>query len=249
MTHVPYETAVDERPCLGLIVLQADETIEDEFRCLFDPSGVRLHISRVPSAAELTPASIHAMKSALPTSAALFPEGVRFDAVAYACTSGTSLIGSNKVAELVRTGCNSAVVTNPLDAAFAALEALKASRIGIVSPYTAEIANQMRGDFVKAGLDVVKTMTFGEEKEANVARIASGSIVDAVQIIAEVADLDAVFLSCTNLRTLDAIEQLARDVPFPVLSSNLVLAWQMAKAAQVNLTRDARLPPGLERFQ
>jgi maleate isomerase len=237
MNTVPYDLETDGRPRLGLIVLQADETIEDEFRQIFDPAAVRLHISRVPSGAELTPDTIKEMETALPAAAALFPQGVTFDAVGYACTSGTSLIGAERVASLIRSRCAARNVTNPLTATFAALRTLDAERVGIVSPYTSDIAASLCADFAKAGFHAPKRLSFGENREAQVARIASRSIIEAVTLLTAQAALDAVFLSCTNLRTLGVIEILRHRLRLPVLSSNLCLAWHMARLAQIDAPR------------
>lgn len=231
MTQAPYTLEDDARPRLGLIVLQADETIEDEFRRYFRPNEIRLHVARIPSGTALTSASIQAMETALPAAAGLFPEGATFDAVAYACTSGTSLIGAERVQFLVQTTCRTEAVTNPLTATFAALNALNASRVGIVSPYTPDIVANMRADFEKVGFAVPQTLSFGEEIEANVARIAPASIVDAARALIKDGDPDAVFLSCTNLRTFGIIDRLEADLGVPVLSSNQTLAWHMAKLA------------------
>ncbi len=228
MTTAPYELGTDERPRLGLIVLQADETIEDDFRKTFDPDQVRLHISRVPSGAELTPGTIRAMEADLPAAAGLFPQGAIFDVVAYACTSGTSLIGPGRVEDLVRQGCEAKAVTNPLSATFAALLDLRAARIGIVSPYSPDIADTLRSDFEAAGFDVAATVSFGEHVEANVARIDQRSIMAAAQSLADNTALDAIFLSCTNLRTHGAVSNTATGIGIPVLSSNRSLAWHMS---------------------
>lgn len=231
----PYDLDAETRPRMGLIVLQADETIEDEFRVLFDPKEVQLHISRVPSGAALTPETIHAMEAALPTAAGLFPDGAEFEVVAYACTSGTSLIGVDRVAALISGACQTRAVTNPLTAAFAALHATEVKRIGIVSPYTAEIAEALCAQFERAGFAVPATLSFGEEIEAHVARISAGSLVAAATSLAEDPSLDAIFLSCTNLRALGAIARLKKDLSIPVLSSNTALAWHMAQLASVPL--------------
>jgi len=70
-----------------------------------------------------------------------------------------------------------------------------------------------------------------------VARIAPDSIMAAARQAARGAD--AVFLSCTNLRTLDVIDALEAELGIPVLSSNQVLAWHMAQATGAPLTADA----------
>lgn len=244
MNPFPYALAPDPRPTMGLIVLQADETIEDDFRRLFAPDQVRLLISRIPSGAALTPDTIRAMKSELPRAAGLFPKKARFLSVAYACTSGTTLIGDAHVAALVRSACQTEHVTNPLAATLAALKALSARRVGIVSPYTPDIGQDLRAAFENAGHDVPQMLSFGEEVEANVARIAPASIAEAARSLSRTGPLDAIFLSCTNLRTLDLIGPLEDELGLPVLSSNQTLAWHMAATAGL----DPTLPPGLGRL-
>lgn len=233
MTSAPYELEVDPRPCLGLIVLQADQTIEDEFRRIFDPDQARLHISRVSSGAELTSETIRAMEKALPAAAALFPAGVQFDAVGYACTSGANLIGSKRVAALLRSACDVGAVTDPLIAAFASLRLREVRRIGIVSPYTSQIAQGLCDAFETAGFEVAASLSFGEEIEANVAQIAPHSVEAAARQLIEHVTPDAVFLSCTNLRALDVCARVTKATGVPVLSSNSCLAWHMAELAGI----------------
>ena len=228
MSRQPYQLEEDTRPRLGLVVLQADETIEDDFRRLFASDAVRLHITRIPSGAELTPETIRAMETALPVAAALMPASVAFDAVGYACTSGTTLIGPDRVRDLVQSACNARSVTNPLTAAHAAIKALDLRRVGIVSPYIEPVSDALRSAFEESGVAVPKVLSFGEEVEANVARIAPTSIVSAARSIAKGGGVDGIFLSCTNLRTLGIIGGLETELGMPVLSSNLVLAWHLA---------------------
>jgi len=52
------------------------------------------------------------------------------------------------------------------------------------------------------------------------------ALVDQVEV-------DAIFLSCTNLRTLDVIAPIEERIGKPVLSSNLVLSWHMCRLAQI----------------
>ena len=117
MSAFPYALQEDNSPRLGLIVLQVDETIESDFRRLFPPHVVRLHVTRVPSGAELTPNSIAGMKRALPDAARLLPATQPLDVVGYACTSGTTLIGADRVRALVTGAVQTGAVTDPLTAA------------------------------------------------------------------------------------------------------------------------------------
>lgn len=235
MTAPAFALTDDPRPALGLIVLQVDETIEQDFRRLVPPAAARLHVSRVPSGDTLTPGTIAAMEGALPAAARLLPPAATFGAVGYACTSGATLIGRDRVAALVAGAVRTAAVTDPLTAALAACRALGVGRLGILSPYIASVAVPIRSAFESEGIAVPETLSFGEEVEARVARIAPQSIAEAAQTLAARGGLDALFLSCTNLRTLDILGPLERATGLPVLSSNQVLAWHMARQAGVAL--------------
>lgn len=228
MSAYPYALQEDDLPRLGLIVLQVDETIEQEFRRLFPPEAARLHVSRIPSGAELTPETIATMETALPAAASLLPTARPLDVIGYACTSGTTLIGAKRVGDLVMAAAPARAVTDPLTAAVAHCRALGLARVGIVSPYIASVAGPIRAAFEAQGIKVPGTLSFGEEVEARVARIAPGSIANAARDLARRTHLDGVFLSCTNLRTLDILAPLSRELGLPVLSSNQCLAWHMA---------------------
>ena len=229
MTAFPYELQEDPAPRLGLIVLQVDETIEQEFRRLFPPDTARLHVTRIPSGAELTPDTIARMAATLPAAAGLLPGPL--DAVGYACTSGTTLIGADRVRDLVTGAVQARCVTDPLTAALAHCHALGLGRIGIVSPYIPTVAEPIRAAFEAAGIKVPATLSFGEEVEARVARIAPASIAEAARTLARRGPLDGLFLSCTNLRTLDILGPLSTELGIPVLSSNQCLAWHMGALA------------------
>ena len=232
MTAFPYRLSGDDRdmPRLGVIVLQVDETIEQDFRRLFAPESAKIHVTRIPSGAELTPDTIAEMAGNLTQAASLLPEA-EFDVIAYACTSGTTLIGADKVAELVKVGRKTPHVTNPLTAAVKAIRHVGANSVAIVSPYIPAVSTPIRKAFIAAGFDVPMSISFGERVESSVARIDPDSIRQAALKAVTDSDPDCIFLSCTNLRTLDIIEDLEAETGRPVLSSNMVLAWHMASLA------------------
>lgn len=241
MTAFPYTLAgpIGAKATLGLIVLQVDETIEQDFRRLFRDDGVALYVSRIPSGDDLTPDTIATMEATLPAAAALLPPAARFDVVGYACTSGTTLIGADRVADLVRSAATTKAVADPLTAAISALRALSATSVGIVSPYIDSVAQPIRSAFERAGFRVPATASFGETVEARVARIDPASIHAAAVSVGRQPEVDAVFLSCTNLRTLDIIDDLEQTLGKPVVSSNQALAWQMAGSADIQMPNTA----------
>lgn len=226
----PHTTAQDSRTKLGLIALQSDRTIEDDARRLL-PRDVSLLVSRVPSATEVSRETLAQMEGALTGAASLFPVGHRFDAVGYGCTSGTAQIGAGVVADRVQAGTQTAAVSEPLSALIAACTALSVQRIAILSPYVAAVSDRLRHVLAAAQIDTPTFASFDEANEAAVAAIDEPSITRATLEMMADADVDAVFLSCTNLRTLNVIAPLEDRLGLPVLSSNLVLIWHMLRLA------------------
>ena len=57
------------------------------------------------SNSEVSKDGLMAMKKELSEAASLFPEKIRFNVVGYACTSASSIIGSEVVSDMIRKGC------------------------------------------------------------------------------------------------------------------------------------------------
>ncbi len=218
------------RATLGLIVLSVDETIEDDFRWLVPAASARLHHTRIESDPDLTAATIRAMAARLPAAAALLPRDT-LEVIAYACTSGTTVLGANEVANLISKAHPGVPVTNPLTALKAACDSLGVKRLGLVSPYVAEVSDRLRSALDDAGIAVTGFGSFGEKREQLVARISPASVVEALIQIGQTSDCDAVFASCTNLRAAQSISRVEDMLGKPVLASNQVLAWHMLRLA------------------
>ena len=228
--HMSYRLTerIGTQATLGLIALQTDETIEPELQRVFAAEDVALYVSRVPSAPDVTPETLATMADELPRAAGLLPPSLHFDAIGYGCTSGATIIGPDRVADLVSMSSDVAGVTNPLSAVLAGLNALQARRVGMVTPYIESVTAPVRKVLIARGFEVPATVSFDEAIEARVARIDPASIAEAALEVGK-ADVDAVFLSCTNLRTMDVIDQIEDALGKPVISSNQALGWHLAQ--------------------
>ena len=219
---------LDQSASLGLIVLKADETIEFDFRKLI-PSNIALHVSRIESDPQVTSAALMKMKDRLTGAASLFPDNTKFDCVAYACTSGTSVIGQQEVASRVQQGCTTNSVTDPVTALIAACEFMDIHKLAILSPYVEDVSAALRRVLAQNQIPTPEFGSFNESDESRVVRIDENSIVNAATQL--VQNADALFISCTNLRALSVIEKIEMAIGKPVLTSNQVLAWHMATSA------------------
>lgn len=232
MTVAPYTLTTDRRPQLGLVVLQADETIEADMKRLL-PDTAELLVSRVPSDPEVTPETLAAMEGHLQSAASLFPQQAQFAVVGYGCTSGTATIGAARVREAIKAGTQTADVTEPVSALTAACRHLGVGKIGLLSPYIASVSDKLCAVLAEAGIATTAMTTFDESTEERVVNIAAESIEAAAVTLAKAEEMDAIILSCTNLRTLDVIDRIEAQTGLPVLSSNQALAWHMLQTAGV----------------
>lgn len=219
------------KAALGLIVLQMDETLEAELRTVFTQPGVALFHTRIPSGEEISSATLKQMEKELPAVSGLLPATHPLDVVGYGCTSGATIIGSDKIAALVNQVHPDAKVTDPITAVIAALEHFDVAKIGFITPYVAEVSAAMRDLLSQNGISVSGVASFEQSQDPVVARISPASILEAIIAIGGDDNIDAVFVSCTNLRCFDIIEQAEDKIGKPVISSNQALAWHMLKLA------------------
>lgn len=231
MTTYTYSRSTDGPAPLGIIVLQTDETIEGDLRRML-PLDVPLYVSRVPSAPEVTPESLRAMSSHLTNAASLLPQAMPYAGVGYGCTSASAQIGSDQVGELIGAGVQTGHVADPLSALIAACRVMNITKLAFLSPYTADVSDRLRAALAAHGIETPVFGSFLEANEANVVRIAPHSIVDAACDLVAQGGTQAVFLSCTNLRTLDVIEEIEGRIGMPCLSSNQVLGWQLGRQTE-----------------
>jgi maleate isomerase len=185
----------------------------------------------VASRAELTPQTLTAMQSTIPVAADLLPKAPHYKVIGYGCTSGAMMIGADQVRRLITDTLPADHVTDPFTATLSALKTLKIQRLGLLTPYIESVARPLQHAFEGNGVAVPQTLSFGEEREARVARITAQSITQATRALAGNGQIDGVFLSCTNLQTLDVIPRLEDELGLPVLSSNQTFAWHIARLA------------------
>ena len=221
----------ERKTTVGLIVLQSDETVEPELHQWLPPTHYDVLVSRVPSGEEVTEETLGAMVGHIKQSAQLFPRSASFDAVAYCCTSGTSVIGAERVAELVKAGCKTRAVTNPLSALIAACKRRNIKRLAFLSPYIESVSAHLRNVVADHGIESPVFGTFNEGEEAKVAWIDGKSVRTAAAELASNGGIDGIFLSCTNLKTLGLIDSLEQELGMPVISSNYALAEHLRELA------------------
>ncbi len=226
------------RARLGLLVLESDQTVEWEFRALTDLPGVSVYHTRLANDVTVTPETLGKMAVELPVAARLLPGYMGLTAIGYGCTSGSTIIGERRVAEILNGVHPGVPSTNPLTAAKAALTALGVRRLGLLTPYSPDVTDAMQTKFDAAGIAVTVVGSFYEESDLIVGKISPQSILDAAISVGTSDDVDGVFISCTSLRAAGIIDAAEKKLKKPVTASNHALAWHLLRLAGVQDTRE-----------
>jgi maleate isomerase len=235
--HLPFEldAGIASRASIGLIVLATDYTIEHEWRRIVtDLKGVALYESRIYNDPQITPETLRAMEPRISEAASLILPGAELNVIAYGCTSASMAIGEEKVFANIRSVRPGVRCTTPITAAFAAFQALGARRIGVLTPYRADV-NRIVADYIRArGFNVPVFGSFNEENDGIVARITPASIRSGIERIMGRAAVDVVFVSCTSVRLAESAAEIETALGVPVTSSNHAMAWHALRLAGID---------------
>jgi len=230
------DAGIGKRAAIGLLVLATDQTMEHEFRQLVRQPGVALYESRLWNDADITRATLRAMRERIAPATELILPGSKLDVVAFGCTSASMELGEEEVFRQIHAARPEVACTTPVTAAFAAFRVLGARRIGVLTPYSAEVNAGVRNYLQQHGVDVTAFATFDKRDDRDAARISPASVADGVKALARGADLDCVFVSCTSLRLTEVVEQVEAATGLPVTSSDHAMAWHCLRLAGVRDT-------------
>jgi maleate isomerase len=229
--HYSYPRAAnDSRVRIGLVQLASDFTLENEWRQLLG-ERVELYSSRTPCSPTVTPEGLRGLAQGLSQSSALLVPGLPLDVLAFGCTSGSMLIGEQEVTRLLNQAHPGVPVSNPWSAVKAALRGLNARRIAVLTPYIDEVNYPLCQGLQQAGHEVVAFGSFNVLEDAEIPRIPAAAIEAAALELLAGQRVDALFLACTNLRTLGLLDALEKRLGLPVISSNQALFWHVLQLA------------------
>jgi len=233
--HMPFDLdgGIAHRARIGIIVLATDHTLEHEFRQILTQDGVAFYETRILNDPDINPRTLAAMEQGMTAAAAAILPGVPLDVVAYGCTSGSVVIGEERVFELIRKARPDAACTTPITGAIAGLKAMNCRRIALLTPYVESVNQMLRCYIEDRGVGVPVMGSFNHENDNEVACISQDSIRNAVRALMEEPDVDGVFVSCTSMRVASIVEPMEAEFGRPVTSSNHAMAWHCLRLAGI----------------
>lgn len=228
------------RARIGLLVPSSNTAVEVEFPAAV-PTGVATHVARL-SLESVTADALDTMGKEVSRASELVAHA-DVDAVAYACTTGSLLHGPGYDAELedeVSASADAPAVATALSVD-RALSALGVDRVAVATPYVEDLNEREREYLEAAGFEVVAIEGRGIEANREIGALDHGDAYRQARSVAADSSADAVFISCTNYRTLAAIEPLEEDVGVPVITSNQATLWDVCRVADVAIDGPGRL--------
>lgn len=213
---------------------------------LFVPPGLELDIEPVDSAPELGPEGITlAHVEALPRGPGIGRAALRLAergalAVAYGCTSGSYVLGTEGDAAIVADMRTTAGIpaTTTSSAAAAALRELGVRRIAVLSPHVDALNERLRAYLEASGFTVVNMV--GLNRRGDIEAIEPEETLDVVSKVVDTPEAEAIFISCTGLRTAAVIDDVEAAISKPVVTANQATLWHAAQLAGAPASTPAR---------
>lgn len=215
---------------IGLLALTNDYVVERDMMAMRpDDDEVHLFVARVPFEGECEPEALAAMAGRLTDATDTILPGGRLDSVIYSCTSGTATIGAENVAKSIHASRPDAAVITPITAAHAAFAKLGMSRISVLTPYTDEVTATTVAALEAGGVEAVRVVCMGIEVSDDISAVTPESIL-AAAVEADTDQSDGLFISCTDFRAAQVIDEIEARIGKPVVTANQATFWHAIRS-------------------
>ncbi len=208
---------------LGFIVPSWNTVMEYE-TVRMAPPGVSLHFARIPHTSDAEEVLVKMIDEAPHVAETLAHANV--DAICFGCTGGSFVRpdSDRRITERIREHTGIPATTTSA-ALVEALKAVGARRVAIVSPYPVWLNERLAGLLKGNGLEVLAARGLGDDRPAKYPPQKAAELARE----ANLAEAEAVFISCTNFRSLEVIDALEAELGKPVISSNTSAFWKMLR--------------------
>lgn len=104
------------------------------------------------------------------------------------------------------------------------------TRLGLVTPYTADVQARIVANYAALGIEVVAERHLGIRVNHDFALVEPSRLMDLMREVAA-ARAQAVTTFCTNLRAAPLAEALERETDVPLLDTVATTVWGLLRAA------------------
>ncbi len=231
----------EPRMRLGLIIPSSNRLTEPQFH-RYAPPGVDIHVTRL----RMTGAFAAPIAQLMPriVEAAEMLADARCDVIGFHCTATSmeeGIAGDRAIIAAIAEATDQ-TTTSTATAVLAALQAVGAQRIALITPYVEATHRQELSFLREAGFEVARDRCLGLSGSDAYIGVPPEAWIAASATQQDDA-LDAYMLGCTNVRSIEVIDEIEAALNRPVVTSNQAMLWQSLRLAG----RTDRLP-GLGRL-
>lgn len=209
---------------LGLIVPSWNTVNEYEFQQVIHPT-MSVHSMRIKITAD-DEDNYSWMATQVPSAAQLLAQA-KVQAICYGCLAGGFVKGPGHDQQIVND-IESVTGIPGVAAASAVVDALKAlgvERVSVASPYEPWLNDKLRQYLNAFGIEVLALKGLGTQAHSGFTPEQNAALASDVDRPAS----QAIFIACSNFRTLEIIEPLEEKLGKSVVSSNLCSLWKMLR--------------------
>lgn len=211
---------------IGLIYIASSVVMEEEMWAMSAP-GVSTHTARI-RLPKVTVQGIEEMMAAPELETAARHAGAApIDVLCFGGTSASFLHGTaydRALTARIEGWVPGVQVTTASTATLAALARVGAGKVALASPYLPEIHTRAIRFLEENGHEVVQSAHLGISDDHALAEVSIEQLYDHVLSV-DHPDATAIFISCTNLRSVGAIAALEQKLGKPVVSAIQASFW------------------------
>jgi maleate isomerase len=211
---------------IGLIIPSGNRLAEPQFHSYIPPS-VGVHVSRLRMTGKWRKPLAELQKSLAETAQAL--SDTKPNLIVFHCTANSMENGLAHEAAIVETiqsasGCRTMTTAQAITEA---LNHLRIKKLVLISPYVKQTNEHEIRYLSECGFEVIHDHGLALESDGYVAVTPE----EWINVTKENSrpEANGYLLSCTNTRTIEAIEELERVLGKPVITSNQATLWACLK--------------------
>lgn len=217
------------RARLGFILMSTDLAAEADF---FDmaPEGVAVHITRLKTQDYTTKETLSHHILHMADAASRIQPDLKPEVISYSCTSGSIVIGENRVMEEIKKGAPWAQPMCLVQGVLDALNEIGAKKIVVGTPYLDEINTAEAEYLLQKGFEIVDIQGLNLKTGTEMGQVTPKSWKEfAIEI--DHPEADAIFMSCGGIRVLEVVQDIEDATGKPVITSNQAQFWSCMRRA------------------
>jgi len=218
----------------GCIIPSGNNYTEPDFYSL-SQKDIGIYATRI-FIENITPEELKKMGGYTEEAAKLL-SNVNADIILFACTTGSLVEGIDWEENLKKritkiTGLPAITTSGSI---INALKVLNAKKIIIFTPYSKELDKREKLFFEKLNYTVLEIKGLGIIDNKKIAAVTPETINEnCLTLFQRNLNAEALFISCTNLDTIDIIDKIEKEINIPVITSNQASYWNLLRACGDN---------------